>query len=433
MHRPKRPCWQWQGNGEIPDYARRHHQCGRVPAQALGRPTLTKHGFFRSPGTPKGTGNANGVLNLTALPVMGSEGEEAIPGSEPLLDDFLFSRQQDPGITQNISWKKAFSSKQAMIIYQQIENGENQSSTVMFILLGFGNRLELQIILFVLFLTIYILAVMGNLLIVVLVKVDQNLHTPMYFFLMNLSCLESGYISTILPRMLTSFLTGDRSISVGGCITQWFFFGFFGATVCYLLAMMSYDRYLAICKPLHYTSLMTGKLCMQLTFISWMSGLLTNTILTSLMIQLTFCGPNEMDHFFCELYPISNLSCSDPHFVKVATFILGLMGTVPPFLLTLASYICIILIIFRIRSKDAQQKTFSTCSSHLVVVTLFYGSIFIVYIVPETVTLKKLHKPLSLLYTVLTPTLNPFIYSLRNREVKEALCRCTKKFSNRVS
>ncbi|XP_060111955.1 olfactory receptor 10A7-like [Heteronotia binoei] len=309
----------------------------------------------------------------------------------------------------------------------------NQSSTITFILLGFGNRLELRIILFMLFLAIYILALMGNLLIIVLVKADQHLHTPMYFFLMNLSSLETCYISTILPRMLTSFLTGDRSISVGGCITQYYFFGFFAATECYLLAMMSYDRYLAICKPLHYTSLMTGKLCLQLASTSWMSGLLTNTIITSFMLQLTFCGPNEIDHFFCDIYPISNLSCSNPYFVKLATFILGLMGTVPPFVLTLTSYICIIFTILRIQSKSAQQKAFSTCSSHLIVVTLFYGSIFLVYIVPETMTLKELHKMFSLLYTVLTPMLNPLIYSLRNREVKEAFYRCTRKFSNRVS
>ncbi|XP_054849714.1 olfactory receptor 6B1-like [Eublepharis macularius] len=318
-------------------------------------------------------------------------------------------------------------------IHQQTETGGNQSSTTAFILLGFGNLLKLRILLFILFLVIYILALMGNLLIIFLVTVDQHLHTPMYFFLMNLSSLETCYISTILPRMLSSFLTGDRSISVGGCITQYYFFGFFAATECYLLAMMSYDRYLAICKPLHYTSLMTGKLCLQLASTSWTSGLLTNTIITFFMLQLTFCGPNEINHFFCDIYPVSNLSCSNPYFVKLATFVLGLMGTVPPFVLTLASYVCIILTILKIQSKSAQQKAFSTCSSHLIVVTLFYGSIFLVYIVPETVSLKDLHKIFSLFYTVLTPMLNPLIYSLRNREVKEALCRSIRKFSNRVS
>ncbi|XP_062994096.1 olfactory receptor 10A7-like [Elgaria multicarinata webbii] len=316
---------------------------------------------------------------------------------------------------------------------QQTDMEGNQSRPTSFILLGFGNGFELRIILFIFFLAIYALSIVGNLLIVLLVVVDQHLHTPMYFFLLNLSCLETCYISTILPRMLASFLTGNRSISIKGCITQYYFFGFCAATECYLLAMMSYDRYLAICKPLHYTSLMNGRLCLQLVFTSWMSGLLTNTIITSFMLELTFCGPNEINHFFCDVYPVANLSCSNTHLVKLATFILGIMGTGPPFLLTLSSYVCILLTVLRIKSKTAQQKAFSTCSSHLIVVTLFYGSIFLVYIVPETETLKELHKIFSLFYTALTPTLNPLIYSLRNREVKEALFRSARKFSNRIS
>ncbi|XP_061445096.1 olfactory receptor 10A7-like [Rhineura floridana] len=311
--------------------------------------------------------------------------------------------------------------------------GKNQSSPTAFILLGFGNLVGLRILLFVLFLAIYALSLVGNLLIVFLVVVDQHLHTPMYFFLMNLSCLETCYISTILPRMLASFLTGNRSISITGCLAQYYFFGFCAATECYLLAMMSYDRYLAICKPLRYTSIMNVRLCIQLAFTSWMSGLVTNTIITSFMLQLTFCGPNVIDHFFCDIYPVANISCSNTHLVKLATFILGLMGTGPPFLLTLASYVCIILTVLKIKSKAAQQKAFATCSSHLIVVTLFYGSIFLVYIVPETETLNELHKTFSLFYTVLTPTLNPLIYSLRNREVKEALLKSVGKFSSRVS
>ncbi|XP_066485401.1 olfactory receptor 2AP1-like [Tiliqua scincoides] len=318
-------------------------------------------------------------------------------------------------------------------IHQQLETGDNQSSVTTFILLGFGDLLELRILLFVLFLAIYTLSLAGNLSIVFLVAVDHHLHTPMYFFLMNLSSLETCYITTILPRMLVSFLTGDRSISIPGCITQYYFFGFCAATECYLLAMMSYDRYLAICKPLHYTTLMSVKLCVRLAFISWVSGLVTNTIITSFLLELTFCGPNVIDHFFCDVYPVANLSCSNTYLVKTATFILGIMGTGPPFVLTLTSYVFIILTIVQIKSKAAQQKAFSTCSSHLIVVTLFYGSIILVYIVPETETLKELHKTFSVFYTILTPTLNPLIYSLRNREVKEAFFRSARKFNNRVS
>ncbi|XP_028557623.2 olfactory receptor 10A7-like [Podarcis muralis] len=310
---------------------------------------------------------------------------------------------------------------------------KNLSSPATFTLLGFGNLLGLRIPLFVLFFAIYALSVVGNLLIFLLVAVDQHLHTPMYFFLMNLSGLETCYISTILPRMLVSFLTGDRSISIKGCITQFYFFGLCLATECYLLAMMSFDRYLAICKPLHYTSIMNGKLCLQLAFTSWMCGLVTNTIITSFLVQLTFCGPNEIDDFFCDVYPLANLSCSNTHLVKLATSILGYMAIGFPFLLTLASYVRIILNVLRIKSKASQQKAFTTCSSHLIVVTLFYGSLFLVYVVPESETLKELHKIFSFSYTILTPMLNPLIYSLRNREVKEALFKSVIKFRNMVS
>ncbi|XP_062994493.1 olfactory receptor 10A7-like [Elgaria multicarinata webbii] len=309
----------------------------------------------------------------------------------------------------------------------------NQSGTTTFILLGFGNSFEMHIPLFILFLAIYVLSVVGNLLVVFLIVVDRHLHTPMYFFLLNLSCLETCYISTILPRMLASFLTGDRSISIKGCITQYYFFGFCVATECYLLATMSYDRYLAICKPLHYTYLMNGRICLQLVFTSWISGLLTNSIITYFLLELTFCGPSEIDHFFCDVYPVANLSCSKANSVKLATFILGLIGIGGPFLLTLSSYVCILLTILQIKLKTAQQKAFSTCSSHLSVVTLFYGSIFLVYVVPETEILKELHKTFSVFYTVLTPMLNPLIYSLRNREVMGALFRSVQKFRNSVS
>ncbi|XP_061446599.1 olfactory receptor 5V1-like [Rhineura floridana] len=311
--------------------------------------------------------------------------------------------------------------------------GKNQSNPSTFILLGFGNHFELRILFFISFLVIYALSIFGNLLIVLLIVVEQHLHTPMYFFLLNLACLEICYTSTILPRMLGSFITGDRSISIMGCITQYYFFCFWAASECYLLAMMSFDRYLAISKPLHYTSIMNARLCIQLAVTSWISGLLTTIIVTSFLVQLTFCGSNEIDDFFCDVYPVANLSCSNTHLVKLATFIVGLMGTGPPFLLTLASYVCIILSVLRIKSKAAQQKVFATCSSHLIVVTVFYGSLVFVYVIPETETLKKLHKTFSFFYTILTPMCNPLIYSLRNREVKEALSKSFRKFRNRVS
>ncbi|XP_074827004.1 olfactory receptor 10A7-like [Natator depressus] len=297
----------------------------------------------------------------------------------------------------------------------------NQTSLTEFILLGFGNIPKLQILLFLLILVIYIVTMAGNILIVVLVVTDQHLHTPMYFFLGNLSCLETCYTSALLPRMLASFLTGDRTISVGGCIIQFYFVGFFAATECYLLAMMSYDRYLAICKSLHYATLMNGSFCLQLAAGSWINGLLASSIVMGMMLQLTLCGPNEINHFFCEFTEIIYLYCNDIYQVELLITILSALFTLPPFALTGISYVCIISTILRIPSTSGRQKAFSTCSSHLIVVTTFYGTLIIVYLLPKTNTLRDLNKVFSVFYTILTPMANPFIYSLRNKEVKEAL------------
>ncbi|XP_024054344.2 olfactory receptor 11A1-like [Terrapene carolina triunguis] len=305
----------------------------------------------------------------------------------------------------------------------------NQTVLTDFILLGFGNLPELQILLFLLFLVIYIVTVAGNILIVVLVVADQQLHTPMYFFLGNLSCLETCYTSTILPRMLASFLTGDRTISVSNCLTQYYFFGFLASAECYLLAVMSYDRYLAICKPLHYAVLMNGRSCLQLAAGTWISCSLAIDITIFLMQKLTFCGPNEIDHFFCDFIPVIKLSCSDTRMMELITTILAAICTLPPYLLTLATYVCIITTILRIPSTSGKRKAFSTCSSHLIVVSIFYGTIMIVYMLPKIDTLRDLNKVFSVFYTVLTPMLNPLIYSLRNREVKEALGKVATKFS----
>ncbi|XP_039353581.1 olfactory receptor 6N1-like [Mauremys reevesii] len=299
--------------------------------------------------------------------------------------------------------------------------GVNQTPVTEFILLGFGNQPGLQILLFLLFLVIYVVTMAGNLLIVALVVANQHLHTPIYFFLGNLSCLETCYTSTILPRVLASLLTGDRTISVEGCITQLAVFGFLVTTECYLLAAMSYDRYLAICKPLHYGNLMNGRLCLQLAAGSWISGFLACTILVFLMSDLIFCGPNEMDHFFCDLTPMVKLSCSNTSQITPVIYIFSFLNIVLTFLLTLTSYVCVISTILRIPSTTGRQKAFSTCSSHLIVVTIFYGTMMIVYMLLKSSTLRALNKVFSVCYTVLTPLANPLIYSLRNREVKEAL------------
>ncbi|CAM5157574.1 unnamed protein product, partial [Eretmochelys imbricata] len=302
-----------------------------------------------------------------------------------------------------------------------IEKAEEDNLTVIteFILLGFGDLPELQILLFLVFLVIYIVTMSGNILIFALVVADQHLHTPMYFFLGNLSCLETCYTSAILPRMLASLLTGDRTISVSGCFAQLYCFGFLAATECYLLAAMSYDRYLAICKPLHYAALMNSRLFLQLAGGSWISGFLTCVIMMCFMSQLTFCGPSEIDHFFCDFSPMLKLSCSDTSAITLVAFILTSLDSPCPFLFTVTSYVCIIATILRIPSTTGRQKAFSTCSSHLIVVTVFYGSLMTVYLLPKNNTPIALNKVFSVFYTVLTPLVNPLIYSLRNKEVKE--------------
>uniref|UniRef100_A0A8C3RTM5 Olfactory receptor n=1 Tax=Chelydra serpentina TaxID=8475 RepID=A0A8C3RTM5_CHESE len=305
------------------------------------------------------------------------------------------------------------------------KEGGNQTFITEFILLGFGSLPELQNFLFLLFLVIYMVTMVGNILIIVLVVADQHLHTPMYFFLGNLSCLEICYSSTILPRVLASLLTGDRTISVSGCIMQFYWFV---TTECYLLAVMSYDRYLAICKPLHYVTRMNGRFCIQLAAGSWLSSFIVLTILICLVSQLAFCGPNEIDHFFCDLTPVINLSCSDTSVVTLATLIFSSLDTVPPFLLTLTSYVYIISTILRIPSTTGRQKAFSTCSSHLIVVTIFYGTLMIVYMLPNTGALRAPNKVFSVFYTVLTPLINPLIYSLKNKEVREALRKFLKNW-----
>ncbi|XP_048372589.1 olfactory receptor 2C3-like [Sphaerodactylus townsendi] len=267
----------------------------------------------------------------------------------------------------------------------------------------------------------------GNIIIIVLVTTDRHLHTPMYFFLGNLSCLETFYTSTLLPRMLGSLLTGDRSISVGGCFIQLYCFGTLVVAECYLLASMSYDRYLAICKPLQYATLMSRRLCFLLSAASWLCGITVMTLVMSLMSQLKYCGPHEIDHFFCELTPVINLACSDTSLVTLVGLTVSFIDTVPSCLLTLLSYVHIIVAIAQISSADGRKKAFSTCSSHLIVVSIFYGSLIFVYALPKKETLKEVDKIFSVFYTVLTPLMNPLIYSLRNKEVKKALRRLVNK------
>ncbi|XP_054849825.1 olfactory receptor 10A7-like [Eublepharis macularius] len=308
------------------------------------------------------------------------------------------------------------------------EQWNNHTAITEFILLGFGEDHEFQIVLFLLFAVIYILTLTANILIVILVVSDQHLHTPMYYFLGNLSFLEVCNSSTILPKMLARFLTGDNSISVWGCFTQLFCFGCLAGIECYLLSLMSFDRYVAICKPLHYATIMNGRIILYLLVGSWLCSASILILTISMISQLSFCGPNEIDHFFCDFSPLLQLSCGDISHIKLLPFIFGPIDILPPFILTITSYVCIITAILRISSATGRQKAFATCSSHLIVVTIFYGTLMIVYILPNTSTLRALKKVFSIPYTVLTPMVNPLIYSLRNKEVKESFKRTVHRF-----
>ncbi|XP_075768251.1 olfactory receptor 5AP2-like [Pelodiscus sinensis] len=299
--------------------------------------------------------------------------------------------------------------------------GRNETPIMEFILLGFGNGPELQPLLFLLFLVIYIVTMGGNILIVVLVVADQHLHTPMYFFLWNLSFLDLCYSSSILPRLLSSLLTGDRTISIESCLVQLYLFAIMAATELWLLAAMSYDRYVAICHPLRYAALMNGRVCVQLVAGSWISGFLFSITAHSFVFQITFCDSKEIDHFYCDFSPMIKLSCSDTRTLELVAFTFATIGTFVPCLLTLTSYVCIITTILRIPSSTGRQKAFSTCSSHLTVVTVLYGTLIIVYVFPTNNTPKILYKISSVFYTVLTPMINPVVYCLRNKEVKKSL------------
>ncbi|XP_033026739.1 olfactory receptor 10A7-like [Lacerta agilis] len=300
---------------------------------------------------------------------------------------------------------------------------QNSTTPAKFLLLGLSDDPNLQSALFSTFLVLYIITLTGNLLIVFLTLVDPALHTPMYFFLRNLSFLEICYTSVNVPKMLANLLSGNKSISFIGCALQTYFIFFLGGSECFLLASMAYDRYVAICKPLHYPILMSRKVYTTLAVVSWLSGFLMSFGHTSMMFTLSYCGSNVINHFFCDIPPLLKLACGDTSRVEIAVFVATMIFGTLPFILILISYTGIITTILKITSSEGRKKTFSTCSSHLIVVTLFYGSACITYLKPNSTYSPNTDKYLSLFYTVIGPILNPLIYSLRNKEVKLAFRR----------
>ncbi|XP_077345295.1 olfactory receptor 2D3-like [Lithobates pipiens] len=297
----------------------------------------------------------------------------------------------------------------------------NQSAVTEFILLGLSTDPLVQVLLFPIFLAIYMSTLIGNLLLIVAVKTDKRLHISMYFFLANLSFLDICYTSVIVPNMLVNFFAPMKRISFIGCTTQVFFYLLMGETECLLLALMAYDRYVAICNPLRYNMIMNTMLCLWMISMAWLTGCIISSIDLYFVFRLTFCGPNTINHFFCEAPLLLQLSCSDissNNIVKlVGTAILAFI----PLSLILFSYFRIITTI--VRTHSGKYKTFSTCVSHLVVVVIFYGTAMFMYVRPEHADTEDTDKRVAVFYTVITPMLNPLIYSLRNEDVKRAMRR----------
>ncbi|KAM4846166.1 olfactory receptor 2D3 [Thomomys bottae] len=298
---------------------------------------------------------------------------------------------------------------------------ENQTCVDEFVFLGLSQDVQTQVLLFLLFLVIYLLTVLGNLLIIILTFGDPRLHTPMYFFLRNLSFADLCFSTSIVPQVLIHFLERRKTVSFRGCMAQIVVFLLVGCTECALLAVMSYDRYVAVCKPLHYSSIMTQGRCVQLAVGSWASGALVSLVDSTFTFHLPYRGENKVNHYFCEPPALLKLASADTHSTEMAIFAMGVVILLAPVSLILVSYWNIVSTVIHMQSGEGRLKVFSTCGSHLLVVVLFYGSGIFTYMRPNAKTTKERDKMISVFYTVVTPMLNPIIYSLRNKDVKGAL------------
>jgi olfactory receptor len=302
---------------------------------------------------------------------------------------------------------------------------QNWTQVTEFVMAGFAGVHEARLLFFTLFFIMYLFTLAENLAIILVVGLDHCLRRPMYFFLTHLSCLEIWYTSVTVPKMLAGFIGVDKgkNISYAGCLSQLFIFTFLGATECFLLAAMAYDRYVAICMPLHYGSLVSWDTCIRLAAACWLIGFLTPILPIYLMSQLTFCGPNIVDHFFCDASPLLALSCSDVTLKETTDFLVSLAVLLASSTIIAVSYGNILWTLMHIRSAAERRKAFSTCAAHLTVVSLFYGTLFFMYVRTRVASSINFNKVVSVFYSIVTPMLNPLIYSLRNKEVKGALCR----------
>ncbi|NWT06165.1 OR6B1 protein, partial [Mionectes macconnelli] len=292
-----------------------------------------------------------------------------------------------------------------------------------FILLGFPTITELQALLFVIFLTIYLLTVTENVVIITLVIRNPQLHKPMYFFLGHLAFLEACYISVTVPKLLVNFLVKNKNISFPGCMAQLYFFIALVCTECVFLAVMACDRCVAICNPLHYTVIMNHRVCVHLAVGSWLVGFLMSLLKVFFISQLSFCGPRVINHFYCDISPLLNLSCTKRSVAEMVDFVLALLILLIPLSVIVISYMCIINVIVSIPKAQNRKKAFSTCVSHLAVVIIFFSATLFTYARPRSIRSFDLNKLVSIIYTIVTPVLNPFIYCLRNQEIKDILCK----------
>nr|XP_020009363.1 olfactory receptor 6P1 [Castor canadensis] len=289
-----------------------------------------------------------------------------------------------------------------------------------FVLVGFPTSPPLQLLLFVFFFAIYVLTLLENALIISTIWLTPSLNRPMYFFLGHLSFLELWYINVTIPRLLGAFLTQDGRVSYVGCMTQLYFFIALACIECVLLAVMAYDRYLAICEPLHYPSLMSHSLATRLAAASWGSGFFSSMMKLLFISRLSYCGSNIINHFFCDISPLLNLTCSDKEQAELVDFLLALVMILFPLVAVVSSYAAIITAILRIPTAQGRHKAFSTCTSHLAVVVIYYSSTLFTYARPRAMYSFNHNKIISVLYTIIVPFLNPAIYCLRNKEVKDA-------------
>ena len=301
--------------------------------------------------------------------------------------------------------------------------GRNQTIISEFLLLGLPIRPDQQDLFYTLFLAMYVTTVLGNLLIMVLIRLDPHLHTPMYLFLSNLSFSDLCFSSVTMPKLLQNMQSQDLSIPYAGCLTQMYFFLFFADLEDFLLVAMAYDRYVAICFPLHYTTIMSPRLCLFLVVLSWVLTTFHAMLHTLLMARLHFCEDNVIAHFFCDMSALLKLSCSDTRVNELVIFITGGLILVIPFLLIITSYARIVSSTLKVPSARGIRKAFSTCGSHLTVVSLFYGTVIGLYLCPSANNSTVKETVMAVMYSVVTPMLNPFIYSLRNRDMKGALGR----------